>query len=172
VLGLVVLTSGAILYYEHQHHHTPGGVAQHDPELRPEPPPSPEQQGRELRRVALEQCRGGDPQQCLDGLDQARALDPQGDRAPEVVSARSAAAAQLAPVPIPTPARSAIPSPSPSPTLSAKPQGPKPPHYTAPISTESSLPSSAPTPGASIDGSDSSDSLGASKPSKPARKAK
>jgi RNA polymerase sigma factor (sigma-70 family) len=170
VLGLVVLTSGAILYYEH--HHTPGGVAQREPELRPEPPPSPEQRGRELRRVALEQCQAGDPQQCLDGLDHARALDPQGDAAPQVVGARNAAAARLAPAPSPTPMPSALPSPRPLPTLSAKPTSLKPPRHSAPISTESSLPSSAPTPGASSDGSDSLDSLGASKPSKPARKGK
>jgi RNA polymerase sigma factor (sigma-70 family) len=170
VLGLVVLTSGAILHYEQ--HHTPGGVAQHDPKLRPEPPRSPEQRGRELRRVALERCNGGDAQQCLDGLDRARALDPKGDAAPEVVGARSAAAARLAPAPSALPVPSARPSPGPAPTLSAKPPNPKPPRYTAPISTESSMPSSASTPGASIDGSDSSDSLGASTPSKPARKGK
>jgi RNA polymerase sigma factor (sigma-70 family) len=155
VLGLIVLTSGAILYYEHTHR--PHDVAKRDPELRPEPPASPEQQGRELRRVALERCANGDAQQCLDGLDHARALDPQGDATLEVTSARSAAAAQLAPAP------SALPAPSarPAPTTSARPTPrPKPVRYTAPLSTESAVLPPAPSvhaatkPHQSIDSSD------------------
>jgi RNA polymerase sigma factor (sigma-70 family) len=153
VLGLVVLTSGAILYYEHTHR--PHDLAKHDPELRPEPPPSPEQQGRELRRVALQRCEHGDALQCLDDLDRAVTLDPEGDFAPEVVRARSLAAARLLPPPSPPTSPSAPPTPNVVPDPSAwaapsasavPPRSPKPVHRTAPTSTENALPRPAPAP--------------------------
>ena len=160
-LGLVVLTSGALIYYEY--HQRPDDVAKHAPELRPEPAPSPEQQGRELRRIALERCQRGDDSECLDGLDRARALDPTGDAAPEVMRARSAAAVRLAPSP------SATPMPSASAPLS-----PKPVRFTAPTSTERATPSIPPAPSAAkvpsaaFDSSiDSFDSSGVVAPHKP-----
>ncbi len=144
-LGLVVLAAGAIYYFEH--HHKPDDIAKHEPEVLPEPPASPEQQGRELRRAALERCQNGTAQQCLDGLDRARALDPNGDAAPEVVHARSAAGARLAPAP----------SAAPAPRLESVPSA-RPVRSRAPISTESSLPSVPPTPTPSPSGSSDSPS--------------
>ncbi len=135
-LGLVVLAAGAFYYFERQH--KPGDIAKHEPEVLPEPPASPEQQVSELRRAALERCQSGGAQRCLDGLDRARALDPKGDAAPEVVSARAAAEARLASAPSATPTPSAAPAPSAKPIRRA-----------APISTESSTPS-APMNGSSI----------------------
>ncbi|HWZ92106.1 MAG TPA: sigma-70 family RNA polymerase sigma factor [Polyangiaceae bacterium] len=135
VLGLVVLSSGAIVYYAHQHQ--PHEVAKPEPQISPELPPSPEERGRELRRAALERCPTGDAAQCLEGLDRARALDPTGDRAPEVANARSAAAARLAPTP------SALPIPSATTVPSATPIRRTAPH-TAPTSTETPSPRIAP----------------------------
>lgn len=66
----------------------------------PPPPPDP---AIELRRVALEQCEGKQWQACLDGLDQAAKLDPAGDTAAEVQSARAAAKKALTPPPKPAP---------------------------------------------------------------------
>lgn len=132
-LGLVLLAGGGVALYEH--FHRPPQIA--NPELHPEPLPTPEQRGQELRRFALDQCAKGADQACLDGLDRARALDPTGDTTPEVTRARSAAQVRLAPSPSATP----LPSASAPPTSSATPTPPKPSHRTAPISTESTPPS-------------------------------
>ena len=87
-----------------------------------------------MRRLALEKCASGDWKPCVDGLDEARRLDPAGDARPDVQQARDAAANALkrepAPSPSatpsalptttpPTPAPSSDLSPSPSPTDSA-----------------------------------------------------
>jgi RNA polymerase sigma factor (sigma-70 family) len=104
-LGMALLAPVAAFYYRHWF--PPAEIAEHDPILLPEPPPSAEAQGRELRREALRRCERAEDQQCLDGLDRARALDPAGDTAAEVVNARRAAAARLAPPPAPIPTTSA-----------------------------------------------------------------
>jgi len=57
----------------------------------------PLERARLLRQGALEQCAAGQFQECVAGLDQAKALDPTGDRAQVVSEARSAAARALAP---------------------------------------------------------------------------
>jgi len=83
-----------------------------------------------MRRLALEKCASGDWKPCVDGLDEARRLDPAGDARPEVQQARDAAANALKLQPAPSPVPSALPntpppapssdlSPSPSPTDSA-----------------------------------------------------
>ncbi|MFO0660648.1 MAG: sigma-70 family RNA polymerase sigma factor [Polyangiaceae bacterium] len=69
--------------------------------------PDPLQRARELRQVALEQCEKQEWQRCLDGLDDAAKLDPEGDRAEEIKRARQAARDHLSP-----PIDSASPSPS------------------------------------------------------------
>jgi len=107
MLALALLIPPAVFHYEH--HHQPKDVAKRDPELRPEPLPSPEQRGRELRRLALERCQKNEAAPCLEGLDRARALDPQGDAEPEVVSARHAAAARLIPAPSAKPVQRVVP---------------------------------------------------------------
>lgn len=98
-LGLALLAPLAVYYYRHWF--PPAEIVEQPPQLRPEPLPSPEAQGRELRRAALERCPRLQANECLAGLDRARDLDPAGDSAAEVVNARRAAAARLAP-PTPT----------------------------------------------------------------------
>ena len=122
-LGLALLTPIAAFYYRQWF--PPAEVVERGPELRPEPPKSPAEQGRELRRAALLRCPEGDAKDCLAGLDRARLLDPAGDTAAEVVTARRAAAARVAPIP------SLLPSPLPS---SSTP--PTKLHTPAPASTE------------------------------------
>jgi DNA-directed RNA polymerase specialized sigma24 family protein len=58
--------------------------------ITPEPPNSIER-ARSLRADALEKCKREDWAGCLEGLDQARGLDPVGDQAPAVGAARSQA---------------------------------------------------------------------------------
>ncbi|HEY3256180.1 MAG TPA: sigma-70 family RNA polymerase sigma factor [Polyangiaceae bacterium] len=111
-LGLALLTPLAVYYYRQWF--PPPGVVEQPPQLRPEQTLSPEARGRELRRLALEHCPQQAAQECLAGLDRARTLDPAGDSAAEVVNARRAAAARLAP---PAPA-----VPSVIPTSSAAPR--------------------------------------------------
>jgi DNA-directed RNA polymerase specialized sigma24 family protein len=75
------------------------------PEALPEQPPvaplpeapTPLDRARALRAEAIAKCDATEWQACLDGLDEAKRLDPIGDAAPEVVDARSRAAQQLAP---------------------------------------------------------------------------
>jgi len=104
-LGIALLAPVAAFYYRHWF--PPAEIAEHDPILLPEPPKSPEEQGRELRREALRHCERAEDKQCLDGLERARAFDPAGDAAAEVVNARRAAAARLTPPPAPIPTTSA-----------------------------------------------------------------
>lgn len=80
-------------------------------EIAPEPVEPTVKRARELRRLALENCRKGDWGPCLKGLDTARDLDAQGESLPEVRSAREAAGRALAPAPTP------VPAPVPTPTL-------------------------------------------------------
>ena len=94
-LALALLTPLALYCYRHWF--PPAGIVEQPPSLRPEPPQSPAAQGRELRRLALERCPRADANECLDALDHAQSLDPAGDSAAEVVNARKAAAARLAP---------------------------------------------------------------------------
>ncbi len=111
-LGMALLAPVAAFYYRHWF--PPAEVAEHDPVLRPEPPQSAPEQGRELRRRALLRCDRAEDKECLEGLDRARALDPTGDAAAEVVNARRAAAARLAPAPMPAPSTSSSAAPAPS----------------------------------------------------------
>lgn len=65
--------------------------------------PTPEERGREERLRGLEACRAERWERCIESLDRAKALDPAGDDAPEVVRARKAAADHAAPEPTPAP---------------------------------------------------------------------
>lgn len=85
---------------------------------------APDEQARELRRVALERCQAGDFTPCLEGLDRAKAIDPVGDEASAIQEARAAAARGLAPAPSPEPPR--VPPPQPSATTPPVPK-PAPP---------------------------------------------
>jgi DNA-directed RNA polymerase specialized sigma24 family protein len=114
-----------------------------------------------VRRLALEKCGSGEWKPCLEGLDEARRLDPAGEARPEVRKARQAAEQMLqappAPSALPTtappelaPSSNVAPTPSPidsafdkvmRKTGPAKPQAPA-----KPQSTESFTPTPAPVP--------------------------
>lgn len=100
-----------------------------EPHIAEEPPrkPTPEERARELRRLALEDCKSGKVAPCVDGLDRARSLDPAGDAAPEIQEARRVAGAVLAPAPAPSPEPSFRARPEERPASSALPPAPKPP---------------------------------------------
>jgi DNA-directed RNA polymerase specialized sigma24 family protein len=53
--------------------------------------PSPVERARSLRADALERCDKGEWRPCLDGLDEAKRLDPAGDADPAVQAARARA---------------------------------------------------------------------------------
>ena len=74
---------------------------------RPRPAPeAPAHRAERLRRQALDRCSAGAHRDCLDGLEQAAALDPEGDRRPDVQEARRKATPSL-PLPPPSPPPSA-----------------------------------------------------------------
>jgi DNA-directed RNA polymerase specialized sigma24 family protein len=93
-------------------HDEPAPMPTITPEL-----PSPVDRARVLRADALRACDRGEWRTCLDGLDRAKALDPDGDQRPEVGAARTRAEERLRDV--------AVPPPDAPPTPSAKP-GPLP----------------------------------------------
>ena len=135
-LGLALLTPLAAYYYRHWF--PPAEVVEQPPQLRPEPPPSSEARGRELRRATLERCPQLAANECLAQLDRARKLDPAGDSAAEVVNARLAALRRLAPPAPPAPV-----APSVIPTASA------PRRHTSPRTLDTGeIPSSLPPRGA------------------------
>lgn len=108
----------------------------------------PNERAAELRRAALEACGAGAWRRCLDGLNAARRLDPDGDRAPAVQQARRAAASALrSPAPSPSASsRAAPPSSAPAPARTAPPARPSAPAPTTvprPRSPHSMLPRSS-----------------------------
>jgi DNA-directed RNA polymerase specialized sigma24 family protein len=74
-----------------------------------------------MRRLALEKCAGAEWKPCVDGLDEARRLDPAGDARPDVQQARDAAANALKREPAPTAVPSALPTTTPPTNPSAQP---------------------------------------------------
>ena len=84
------------------------------PAIAPEPP-SPLDRARSLRADALQACERNEWRPCLDGLDQARALDPEGEQAPAVGAARARAEDGL---------RSATPPDTAAPLATAVPTAP------------------------------------------------
>lgn len=100
----------------------------------------------EMRKKALEQCNQAKWKECVDGLDEAKRLDPAGDTAPPVTRAREDAAKALSPSP--TPSSNLDPIPTTAPPLEQKEPKTKDP---APIGS-----------GSMNFGSDGFDSLGSS----------
>lgn len=94
-LVAVLVVFGGLLWFASR------GATPDTPIVR-EPPeqPSPEDRARELRRFALEDCASERWQKCLDGLDEAKRLDPVGDEASAIGDARRAARRGLAPEPL------------------------------------------------------------------------
>ena len=115
---------------------------------------NPVARGEEIRRGALVKCDEQQWQACVEGLDDAKKLDPAGDGRPEVQKAREAAAKALAPAPVEsnvTPPPSPLPSLLPMDTKGDIKQGPtklegKPQPTTAPVPTPVPTGSSFPTP--------------------------
>ena len=109
-LGVIV---SAILVYVLRPRHEPDVITHDVVDPRAEP----------MRRAALEKCAANDWQNCLDGLDTAKRLDPAGDDSPEIQKARQAAGDALKTAPPPSPSDSATappldvtPPPTPAPT--------------------------------------------------------
>jgi DNA-directed RNA polymerase specialized sigma24 family protein len=99
------------------------------------PEPKPDERAAELRRDALRKCDEKAWQECLDGLDAARALDPAGESDPKVKQARDAAGkALLGPREMKSaPPRDSFDSnPSPQPTLTTPPMQKPSPKKAAP----------------------------------------
>jgi DNA-directed RNA polymerase specialized sigma24 family protein len=137
VVTLVVIAGGISLWR--------GRLASTPPMASTSPAPSAPDRALALRDAALELCRQRSWRACLDGLDQARVLDPAGDQAEVIREARAAARrAEVAP-----PA-SATPEPAPSARLA-------PPAPTAP-------PPKAPRRGKSTRGSSLGSDPGSSGP--------
>lgn len=106
------------------------------------PGPTPLDEARKLRDAALERCGASAWDECVRGLDHARALDPVGDEAEAVQEARAVAArARLPEMPSPTPSATEAPVPSasaaPSPPRAVPTSAPRPP--TAPRSSIGSV---------------------------------
>jgi DNA-directed RNA polymerase specialized sigma24 family protein len=92
-----------------------------------------------MRHDALQKCAARAYQECLDGLDAAKRLDPAGDTTPEVQRARREADKALEPAPItppPEPTSSSAPVPAPVPQDVKTPR---------PTSTEAPAPTPVPT---------------------------
>ena len=79
--------------------------------------PSPDDRAKELRELAFDACDRRAWKECLDRLDEAKALDPAHEADERVQNARKAAADALAP---PVPSASLAPPPPP-PTPTARP---------------------------------------------------
>ncbi|HEY4104420.1 MAG TPA: RNA polymerase sigma factor [Polyangiaceae bacterium] len=99
--GLALLIGAAFLFRDGEASTSPSVVVGPENVL-------PEERAHALREQALEQCAHAHYDQCLHGLDEAKALDPIGEQAEAVQAARAAAARALAPAPIPT----LVPDPS------------------------------------------------------------
>lgn len=95
-------------------------------------PPDAIARARSLRDDALGRCGASAWSECLKGLDDAKALDPAGDLAPEIQKARDAAAKALEP-------------PPPEKALPLE-KGPKAPSIAPSAPTTTSAPNSTPMP--------------------------
>jgi DNA-directed RNA polymerase specialized sigma24 family protein len=107
--------------------------------------PEPLDRARALRADALRACDRGEWQTCLDALDEARSLDPQGDRRSEVGAARENAQRALRERAQPTPTTgpsAATPAPSAPPNVesTAAPVSPPPAPSAKPSPTSFSDP--------------------------------
>lgn len=80
----------------------------------------------EMRKKAIEQCNQAKWKECVDGLDEAKRLDPAGDTAPAVKRAREDAAKALSPAPQPSANPDPVPTTAPPEPTSAKDPTPAP----------------------------------------------
>jgi len=123
-----------------------------------------------MRRLALEKCAKNEWQPCVDGLDEARRLDPAGDKLPEVERARQAASSALQSPPPPVTPLDTAPVPTTAPPTPAPSGSATPPTLrkvpAKPSSTEPSFgtPAAPPTALFAPDSKESAGDFGASKP--------
>jgi DNA-directed RNA polymerase specialized sigma24 family protein len=119
---------------------------------RPEPP-SPiviepaVPRGEHLRKLALGRCRDADFRACIEGLDEAKRVDPAGDARQDVQDARKSATEALTPKPLPTVTPPTMPAPSVSSAPKVAPPSKfrgKPSNVTEPIPTSGRFPSEKP----------------------------
>jgi len=122
----------------------------------------PVAEGQRLRRVALQKCSDHDFKGCVEGLDDAKRLDPAGDSQPVVERARAAAAKELAPAPSARPVTP--PPPSAAPESSAVPESKAAPESTAPQAP-------TPAPRGSFDAPSKDGPAPSGKPATPAKAA-
>ena len=100
----------------------------------------PQEIARGLRIEALRRCEHADYTECLKMLDRAKALDPAGDLAPEISTARAAAATSLRPAP-----SSPVPAPTPAPMIPPTSELTSPTPIVPPPSSASPSPTPTPT---------------------------
>ncbi len=90
-----------------------------------------------VRRLALEKCAAADWKSCVEGLDDAKRLDPAGEARPDVQRARQAAEdAVRSPAPVPSPSAAPLPTTAPPAPTTAPP---------APSSSALKMPAPMPT---------------------------
>ncbi len=139
-----------------QEHHPDEPIARPDESAVPSTP-TPLERAVEERKNALAHCDALEWQPCLDGLDRAKALDPEGDRAERVQTTRKVAEDALRPAPVPTATPTLAPTTAPT---TAPAPGPSGRTFTGPMST---APPRATKPGSSS-GSSLEDPSGGSSP--------
>jgi RNA polymerase sigma factor (sigma-70 family) len=112
------------------------------------PEPTPEERAAELRQDAFRKCEVRAWQECLDGLDAARAIDPAGDTDPRITSARARANEALTPRQAPAPWKTSNPAPTSTAPSLMKPNPKKKPDTFSSDSSSYVAPagSAAPTP--------------------------
>jgi DNA-directed RNA polymerase specialized sigma24 family protein len=101
--------------------------------------PTPEERAAALRANAEHACGAAQWEECLDKLDQARDLDPDGEQDPKVQGLRAKAHAGLSPAPSSAPSHSPAHAP-------AHASAPAPSHALAPTPAHASAPAHAPSP--------------------------
>ncbi|MEO8797955.1 MAG: sigma-70 family RNA polymerase sigma factor [Polyangiaceae bacterium] len=127
--ALGIVTVLLVLWW--QKHHADEPIARPDQSALP-PAPTPLERAVEERKNALAHCDALEWQPCLDGLDRAKALDPEGDRAESVQAARKVAEDALRPAPVPTLTPTTAPIPTPSARTFTGPTSTAPPRATKP----------------------------------------
>jgi DNA-directed RNA polymerase specialized sigma24 family protein len=105
----VIITAAVLFFLHRQDPNEP--IAREPVDPRAEP----------IRLKALERCNAGDWKPCVDGLDEAKRLDPSGDKRDDVQNARKAATKALE-TPAPLPAPSAGPTSTSSTTIVLPPE--------------------------------------------------
>ncbi len=119
-----VLAVLALLLWRLFHRDDPIAVPEPRPRSTSEVTPSPIERAHALREKAFEECDRSKWKECLEKLDEAKGLDPAGDRDPKVGAARAKANDALrneapAPTAAPTAPPTSAPTSGPAPVMTA-----------------------------------------------------